>query len=134
MRINIYAEELTSEVTLITKEVEDEEFGKRTFYGLRIWLVSPKVLHHSEHDDDRSAITFWIPWTRYGGHNPVLMLDVIRNLSGKLYQAIAEMQSNGEKYAWVVGVPHDGYPHPTRGIDGDDPVDPNAHIGSWTLP
>jgi hypothetical protein len=59
MRINVYAEELTDEVVLVSKDVEDEEFGKRTFYGVRVFLKSPPELHHSPEDDDRSAITFW---------------------------------------------------------------------------
>ncbi len=26
-----------------------------------MYLASPDILHHTEEDDDRSAITFWIP-------------------------------------------------------------------------
>jgi hypothetical protein len=56
-----WAEEITEEVTLVEKTVTDDEFGTRTFYGIRVFLASPDVLHHSEADDDRSAITFWVP-------------------------------------------------------------------------
>lgn len=59
MRINVYAEELTDEVQLISKTVTDDDFGARTFYGIRVYLKSPSELHHSDEDDDRSAITFW---------------------------------------------------------------------------
>jgi hypothetical protein len=61
VRINIYAEELTDEVELVTKKVTDDEFGTRAFHGIRVFLKSPDDLHHSAADDDRSAVTFWIP-------------------------------------------------------------------------
>jgi len=28
---------------------------------VRVYLASPDVLHDTDEDDDRSAITFWIP-------------------------------------------------------------------------
>jgi hypothetical protein len=62
MRINVYAEELTRDVEIITKIVDD-----RKFYAVRLYLHSANELHHSEKDDDRSAITFWVPW--YDGKN-----------------------------------------------------------------
>lgn len=64
MRINVYAEELTTETEVVTKTVTDDEFGERVFYGIRVFLKSPDALHHSEEDDDRSAITFWLRWGR----------------------------------------------------------------------
>lgn len=69
MRINVYAEELTTECEVVTKVVTDDEFGTRTFYGIRHYLHSPDVLHHSKDDDDRSAITYWVEWKREYGHN-----------------------------------------------------------------
>lgn len=63
MRINIYAEELTQEVEIVHKKIEDG----REFLAVRLFLKSAKELHHSRNDDDRSAITFWVPW--YGGKN-----------------------------------------------------------------
>jgi hypothetical protein len=56
MRINVYDEELTREAILVEKFVP--ETGK-TYYGARIFLKSAPELHHTENDDDRSAITFW---------------------------------------------------------------------------
>lgn len=58
MRIHIYEEELGEGVELIRK---DNVNGNETFYGLRVWLKSPKeILEHSTpEDDDRSAVTFW---------------------------------------------------------------------------
>lgn len=62
MRINIYAEELTQETEIITKEVDG-----RKFFAVRLFLKSAKELHYTKQDDDRSAITFWVPW--YDGDN-----------------------------------------------------------------
>ena len=57
MRINVYSQELTKEIMLVSKVADT---GIR-YYGIRLYLASPDILHHSEDDDDRSAITFWIP-------------------------------------------------------------------------
>lgn len=67
MRINVYAEELTRETCFITKEVD----GRR-FYGIQLYLKSPKELHCTEKDDDRSAITFWVPWREGKNHHDEL--------------------------------------------------------------
>jgi hypothetical protein len=53
LRVNVYAEELTDQVTDIKEKV-----GDTTFYGVRIYLKSPGVLEASG-DDDLSAVTFW---------------------------------------------------------------------------
>lgn len=89
MRINVYAEELTDEVELITKHVDDEKFGPRTFYGVRVYLASPDVLHSDPEDDDRSAITLWVPWTRVGGHNPEAVWEMLGRLRYLLYEVPA---------------------------------------------
>jgi hypothetical protein len=61
MRINVYSRELTSEIEQIVKEGTDDNGGTASFYGVRMYLLSPDQLHHTEDDDDRSAITFWLP-------------------------------------------------------------------------
>lgn len=71
MRINIYAEEITNEVELVKKDA-----GGRTFYGIRFWLKSPEDLHHTVEDDDRSAVTLWVPWTKRTGNRPVALARV----------------------------------------------------------
>jgi len=58
MRINVYAEELTSEVEIVTRKIEDG----REFFAVRLYLKSPKELPLTSTDDNRSAITFWVPW------------------------------------------------------------------------
>lgn len=81
MRINVYAEELTDEVEVVRKEVTDENFGCRTFYGVRMYLKSAPELHADPEDDDRSAITFWVPWTRKDGHQPQTLIELLTNMA-----------------------------------------------------
>jgi hypothetical protein len=60
MRIHVYSQELTKEVTIVGKKADTGI----TYYGVRFWLASPDVLHRTLFDDDRSAVTFWLPNTR----------------------------------------------------------------------
>jgi hypothetical protein len=57
VRINVYSQELTSEVI---------EFSKVSNTGIeyravQLILHSAPQLHHPPADDDRSAVTFWMP-------------------------------------------------------------------------
>lgn len=88
MRINVYAEEITEETELVTKTVTDDKFGTRTFYGIRMYLASPDVLHSDPADDDRSAITLWVPWTRAGGHDFTTVHYVLCALLDNLRHAV----------------------------------------------
>lgn len=97
MRINVYAEELTDETEMLTKTVTDEKFGTRTFYGIRVYLKSPPELHADPEDDDRSAITFWVSWTKAKGHDWEGLGDVFSNLEGSLNQAYEREVGNGNK-------------------------------------
>lgn len=54
MRLNVYSQEMTSEVEIIEKEAE----GKK-YTGVRFILLSPDELHHDTEDDDRSSVTLW---------------------------------------------------------------------------
>lgn len=87
MRINVYAEELGGETELVTKTVEDDKFGRRTFYGLRFYLKSPPELHDDPEDDDRSAITIWVPWTRADGHEFGVVDHLLNDLISRLIEA-----------------------------------------------
>lgn len=58
MRINVYSQEITKELQVIHKKADDTGI---TYSGVRMYLASPDILHHTVEDDDRSAITFWIP-------------------------------------------------------------------------
>lgn len=57
MRINVYSQELTNEVILVEK-------GSNTgivYHAAQLILHSSEKLHHPPMDDDRSAVTFWLP-------------------------------------------------------------------------
>lgn len=63
MRVNVYAEEMTDRIEIITKVIDGHAFT-----GLRLYLELPATvggreyrgpfLHHPG-DDDSSAVTFW---------------------------------------------------------------------------
>lgn len=57
MRINVYSQELTSECQRIQKESNTGI----VYSGVQIMLHSSPMLHHPPKDDDRSAVTFWLP-------------------------------------------------------------------------
>lgn len=63
MRVNVYAEEITDRIEIVSKQI-----GEETFTGCRFYLelpvtrgqvqVSGPFMHHKG-DDDSSAVTFW---------------------------------------------------------------------------
>ena len=57
MRINVYSQELTDEVRLISKESNTGI----VYSAVQFMLHSSPKLHHPPADDDRSAVTFWLP-------------------------------------------------------------------------
>lgn len=57
MRINVYSQELTDEVLLIAKESNTGII----YHAAQLILHSSEKLHHPPADDDRSAVTFWLP-------------------------------------------------------------------------
>ncbi|WP_424195467.1 hypothetical protein ACMYR3_06005 [Ampullimonas aquatilis] len=57
MRINVYSQELTSEVWPIVKQSNTGV----TYHAAQLILHSSERLHHPPEDDDRSAVTFWLP-------------------------------------------------------------------------
>jgi hypothetical protein len=57
MRVNVYSQELTSEVVLIKKESNTGI----VYHAAQLILHSSDRLHHPPADDDRSAVTFWLP-------------------------------------------------------------------------
>lgn len=57
MRINVYSQELTSEVVQVAKA---SNTGK-VYQAAQLILHSSERLHHPPLDDDRSAVTFWLP-------------------------------------------------------------------------
>lgn len=59
MRINVYSQELTDEVLTVEKESNTG----LTYSAVQFILHSSEHLHHPPMDDDRSAVTFWLPKT-----------------------------------------------------------------------
>lgn len=57
MRINVYSQELTNEVKLISKESNTG----LVYSAVQLMLHSSERLHHPPEDDDRSAVTIWLP-------------------------------------------------------------------------
>lgn len=58
MRINVYSQELTAEVKQICKEADTGVY----YHAAMLMLHSSPMLHCPPmKDDDRSAVTFWLP-------------------------------------------------------------------------
>lgn len=57
MRINVYSQELTDEVNVVEKRSNTGLI----YSGVQLMLHSSPMLHHPPEDDDRSAVTFWLP-------------------------------------------------------------------------
>lgn len=57
MRINVYSQELTDEVNLVSKMSNTG----LTYHAVQLMLHSSPMLHHPPQDDDRSAVTIWLP-------------------------------------------------------------------------
>lgn len=91
MRVNIYAEEITPEVELVESEAARGSLHK-TFYGVRFFQKSHRDLHHSTVDDDRSAVTFWVPWTMHDGLDFDLLIEAFDKASTLLKERKADRQ------------------------------------------
>lgn len=68
MRVNVYAEEMTDKVEIISKTVDGQQFtGVRFYLELPVTTQMPNggvTIHkgpfmHRPGDDDSSAVTFW---------------------------------------------------------------------------
>lgn len=57
MRINVYSQELTDEVQ-VAEKVSNTGL---VYSAVMLMLHSSERLHHPPRDDDRSAVTFWLP-------------------------------------------------------------------------
>jgi hypothetical protein len=70
VRINVYSQELfLSDGDHLTPgdtaELVTQEANTGIVYSaVRMFLHSSRRLHHPPHDDDRSAISFWLPKSR----------------------------------------------------------------------
>lgn len=63
MRVNVYSQEidLDTHPEIVTTRGKNAEGMEETFIGIRFMLHSSERLHDSLIDDDRSAVTFWLP-------------------------------------------------------------------------
>lgn len=57
MRVNVYSQELTDEVIHLVKMSNTGV----SYHAAQLILHSSEKLHHPPADDDRSAVTFWLP-------------------------------------------------------------------------
>lgn len=76
MRINVYSQELTDEVI----HVEKSSNTGVTYHAAQLILHSSEKLHHPPMDDDRSAVTFWLPKSQHR-----------REEMARAFEAIAEI-------------------------------------------
>ncbi len=81
MRVNVYSQELTPEV------VEQEKISNtgEIYKGVSLILHSSVLLHHPPEDDDRSAVTFWLPKS---GERRQSMADAFRRIADVFEQGI----------------------------------------------
>ncbi len=89
MRINVYAEELPTERR--TERVTKRAAGGLTYFGARLYLISPSVLHDIAGDDDRSAITFWGPKRVVAR----LLRELAGKMDGTMYDADDDEETEG---------------------------------------
>ena len=79
MRVNVYAEEITNRIQLVSTTAENT--GQR-FLGIRFYLESSDKLQPPRHpDDDSSAVTFWIKSSK-DGYKPGderMLADLFKN-------------------------------------------------------
>jgi hypothetical protein len=89
MRVNVYGEELTQKVELVKKTVNQE-----LFCGIRFYLKSHPDLHHSEGDNDESAITIWMPWTKKNGNDFQFVYNILYSMITEVVNAKAKQEQN----------------------------------------
>lgn len=75
MRINVYSQELTDEVLLIAKKGNTGT----VYHAAQLILHSSNRLHHPP-DDDRSAVTFWMPKSKDRREDMAVAFENIANL------------------------------------------------------
>lgn len=87
MRINIYSQEIMLHDSpgpeLVTKEGTNQKGEPETFYGIRFWLYSAPQLHFDAMDDDRSAVTFWLP---KGAENRAAMAELFHVAENLIFE------------------------------------------------
>jgi len=82
MRINVYSQELILDES--PELVTQESNTGITYSAIRIFLHSSEKLHHPPQDDDRSAITFWLPKS---DSNREKLIDILGEMIEGIRQA-----------------------------------------------
>jgi hypothetical protein len=76
LRINVYSQELTPEVLHIEKESNTGV----VYHAAQLILHSSERLHHPPADDDRSAVTFWLPKSNDRREEIAMAFDAIAQI------------------------------------------------------
>lgn len=86
MRINVYSQELTTEVI----KIEKVSNTGRPYSAAQLILHSSERLHHPPEDDDRSAVTFWMPSSEQRNRDMSMAFKQIANLFEKEAERIRQ--------------------------------------------
>ena len=89
MRINVYSQELTSEVLSISKASNTGIMYK----AVQFVLHSSPMLHQPPQDDDRSAVTFWLPQSQRG----------LEDFKSALRQALTMVEAEYQNLEFING-------------------------------
>ena len=76
MRVNVYSQELTGEVI----HVEKQSNTGVVYHAAQLILHSSERLHHPPQDDDRSAVTFWLPKSQHRREEMALAFEQIARI------------------------------------------------------
>jgi hypothetical protein len=87
MRINVYSQELTTEVLPVTKESNTGI----VYHAVQFVLHSSPMLHHTPEYDDRSAVTFWLPQSKRG---LTAFANVLQDAMGLVHDRLREMRDS----------------------------------------
>lgn len=87
MRINVYSQELTEEVIHVEKSSNTGE----VYAGAQLVLHSSPKLHHPPLDDDRSAVTFWLPKSKERREAMAQAFERIANIFRNAAQGSSEV-------------------------------------------
>lgn len=89
MRLNLYHHEIPFMASRVEHVRKVADTGN-TFHGLRLYTEPP--LEHEPGDDDSSAITLWVPWTKAGGHD----VEDLRIIGNVILRFCAEVATPSE--------------------------------------
>lgn len=83
MRVNVYSQELTSDVEL----VQEKSNTGVIYSAVRLFLHSSDRLHHPPADDDRSAVTLWLPKSE---HRRLQLANTLTKMANLVLEAPRE--------------------------------------------